>query len=50
MARKPTPSQDKPARKRKKMALGKGLEALIPGGAETAGDASGYRMCAVERI
>jgi ParB family chromosome partitioning protein len=50
MARKATPSKDKPARPRRKMALGKGLEALIPGGAEAAEDSPDYLMCEIDRI
>lgn len=50
MARKTTASDDKPDRKRKKMALGKGLEALIPGGNETSGDSPDYLLCDVNLI
>lgn len=50
MARKPTTSNDKTGRKRKKMALGKGLEALIPGMDETPGEVRDYLLCDVDRI
>jgi len=50
MARKTTASNEKASRKRKKMALGKGLEALIPGMDETSEEPRDYLRCAVERI
>ena len=51
MARKPIASNDKTGRKRKKMALGKGLEALIPGGDEPARESSpDYLLCDVALI
>ncbi|MCB2168695.1 MAG: ParB/RepB/Spo0J family partition protein [Deltaproteobacteria bacterium] len=51
MTRKSTPSNDKNSRKRKKMALGKGLEALIPGGLSApADDARDYLLCDVAII
>jgi len=49
MARKSIASNDKTGRKRKKLALGKGLEALIPGDAP-AQDSPGYLLCDVARI
>lgn len=49
MARKSIASNDKTGRKRKKLALGKGLEALIPGGAP-AQEAPGYLLCDVALI
>ncbi len=50
MARKPTASNDTTSRKRKKMALGKGLEALIPGIDETSEEARDYLLCDVALI
>lgn len=50
MARKPTASNDKTSRKRKKMALGKGLEALIPGVPEPSAEARDYLLCDVAQI
>ncbi len=50
MTRKSTASKDKTGRKRKKMALGKGLEALIPGGSETSTEARDYLLCDVAII
>jgi len=51
MTRKSTPANDKNSRKRKKMALGKGLEALIPGGLSApANDARDYLLCDVAII
>jgi ParB family transcriptional regulator, chromosome partitioning protein len=50
MARKPTASNDTPSRKRKKMALGKGLEALIPGMEEPSEGARDYLLCDVALI
>ena len=50
MARKPTASTDKTSRKRKKMALGKGLEALIPGVPEPSDEARDYLLCDVAQI
>ena len=50
MARKPTTSDDKTGRKRKKMALGKGLEALIPGVDEPTQESPNYLLCDVALI
>jgi len=50
MARKPTASNDTTSRKRKKMALGKGLEALIPGIPEPSGEGRDYLLCDVAQI
>jgi ParB family chromosome partitioning protein len=51
MTRKSTPTNEKNSRKRKKMALGKGLEALIPGGlSATSDDARDYLLCDVAII
>jgi ParB family chromosome partitioning protein len=50
MARKPFASNDKTSRKRKKMALGKGLEALIPGMEATSEEARDYLLCDVALI
>jgi len=50
MARKPTVSNDTTSRKRKKMALGKGLEALIPGMDETSEADRDYLLCDVALI
>ena len=51
MTRKSTPTNEKNSRKRKKMALGKGLEALIPGGLSApSDDARDYRLCDVAII
>ena len=51
MTRKSTPSNEKNGRKRKKMALGKGLEALIPGGLSApADDTRDYLLCDVAII
>jgi ParB family transcriptional regulator, chromosome partitioning protein len=50
MARKPSASNDTTRRKRKKMALGKGLEALIPGVDETPEEARDYLLCDVALI
>jgi ParB family chromosome partitioning protein len=50
MARKPVASNDQTGRKRKKMALGKGLEALIPGVPEASEGPRDYLLCEVDRI
>jgi ParB family chromosome partitioning protein len=50
MTRKTTPSKDKTGRKRKKMALGKGLEALIPGGSSAPEEPRDYLLCDVALI
>ena len=50
MTRKNTASKEKSSRKRKKMALGKGLEALIPGVGPADDDARDYLLCEVARI
>jgi ParB family chromosome partitioning protein len=51
MTRKSTPTNEKNSRKRKKMALGKGLEALIPGGLSApSDDARDYLLCDVAII
>ena len=51
MTRKSPPSKEKNSRKRKKMALGKGLEALIPGGLSAPSeDARDYLLCDVAII
>ena len=50
MKRKTTASKDKAPRKRKKMALGKGLEALIPGSTSTSNDSPDYLRCDVALI
>ena len=50
MTRKPITSNDKTPRKRKKMALGKGLEALIPGVPERTEEPRDYLLCDVDLI
>jgi len=50
MTRKMIASNEKTGRKRKKMALGKGLEALIPGGPDISDDARDYLLCDVALI
>jgi ParB family chromosome partitioning protein len=50
MTRKSTAPKDKTGRKRKKVALGKGLEALIPGGSEPSTEARDYLLCDVAII
>ena len=50
MTRKTTASKDKTGRKRKKMALGKGLEALIPGGSAGPEETRDYLLCDVTMI
>ena len=49
MKRKPIPTEEDIPRKRRKMALGRGLDALIPAdpGSETEAD---YRLCPIEAI
>lgn len=50
MTRKTITATAKNSRKRKKMALGKGLEALIPGGSDTSDNARDYLLCDVAII
>ena len=50
MTRKTIASNEKNSRKRKKMALGKGLEALIPGGSDISDDTRDYLLCDVTII
>ena len=50
MIRKTIAPKDKNSRKRKKMALGKGLEALIPGGVEPTSDSRDFLLCDVALI
>jgi len=50
MTRKTTASKDKTSRKRKKMALGKGLEALIPGDSTPSPEPRDYLLCDVAII
>lgn len=50
MTRKAIASNEKNSRKRKKMALGKGLEALIPGGSDISDDNRDYLLCDVAII
>jgi len=50
MTHKITASTEKNTRKRKKMALGKGLAALIPGGSDLSDDARDYFLCDVAII
>ena len=50
MTRKSMTSREKPTRKRKKMALGKGLEALIPGGGATREEHRDFLLCEVATI
>jgi ParB family chromosome partitioning protein len=50
MTRKTTAPREKTSRKRKKMALGKGLEALIPAGPAAPAEARDYLLCDVALI